>query len=577
VGSFFVVSKDQGNRAANALEKSRAHFARTGFSSPITFEDDAYTLDYYGKIQYDAKNYHVFENGDFAVANGTFIYKGKIGADALKAFADEGDHEAQLRNTRGHFVVIIRKNGRTRLYRDPLGAHDVFLTQDGRCATSSFIAAASVSERLTVSPQECYEYVFNGCTLGNETPFAEIRRLDLFESAELSPRIALSRRRQSLLPDESGQSRTELVTQNLHGLLQYTSDLVGLFGSNVKVALSGGYDSRFLLALFRKCGITPHLFVYGGSNDEDVLAAKRIGEAEGIEINHVDKSHLKDVTPEEFPEIVESIFLRDDCMSSGGIFSNGGEQIARVQRNAGGALHVNGGGGEVYRNFFNLFDRSLTPRQFVWTFYTQYDPADCAGGFTQRGYEDAVSAKVKALFGTNGNSLSRRQVEALYPYFRCRSWFGRENSVNSRYGYSVLPFFDYQTVHEALQIPVGYKKFGDFEAALIRQTDPSLARHMSLYGFDFTNDAPARARLNDTLTYMRPPYLRGMTYRLKSRLGSPETRPPLHTEPYLRGIIDTSFPYMSKYFDVAKVKADIQFARICTLEYLFARFNPQAL
>jgi len=45
----------------------------------------------------------------------------------------------------------------------------------------------------------------------------------------------------------------------------------------------------------------------------------------------------------------------------------------------------------------------------------------------------------------------------------------RENSINNRWGYSVLPFFDFRTVAEALRIPIRYKHFGDFESAMIRR------------------------------------------------------------------------------------------------------------
>jgi asparagine synthase (glutamine-hydrolysing) len=364
-------------------------------------------------------------------------------------------------------------------------------------------------------------------------------------------------------------SRDEIARRNLDGLTDYAATLARLFGGNIKVALSGGYDSRLLLALFRRSGVTPRLFVYGSNTDKDVRIAKQIANAEGIALQHVDKTLLKDVTLQAYPRIVEQNFHREDALANGGIFSNGAELLARAWRSENGALHVNGGGGEIFRNFFNLFDnRRLTKREFGWVFYSRFDPAQCTHAFDVKRYEDGIAAKIGVLFGAN-DTLSRRQVEALYPYFRCRSWFGRENSVNSRWGYSVLPFCDHQTISRALRVPLRYKYFGNFEAQLIRDADAALAGYNSNYGHSFAQDAPLSAAAADIVTYLRPAWLRRYTFRAKARMEKRQPRSLLLSKPYLSRVIDVSFPFMSRFFRLDKVTSDLHFARICTLEYLF--------
>jgi hypothetical protein len=575
VGGFFFASKERGIDVEKALLTSRQQFGRAGFQAPVTFDTEHYTIDYYPKIRYEARNHVVFDNGDFIFAAGTFIYNGRIGADALKLFYDRSDHREELAASSGHYVIVLLKGGQTSLFRDRLGAYSVFLTPGLRCASSSLIVAASTSDRRTINAQEVYEYVFTGGNFGSSTPFSEIRRLDIHEEMRLDPSPSILRHKIEICPEERSESFSDLADLNLQGLLERSSELTALFGSNIRVALSGGYDSRLLLALFRRSGITPHLFVYGNARDQDVVMAKGIAKAEGLDLVHTDKTLLRDVRVEDYPTVVETNFIHDDALPSGGIFTNGAELIARAERNAGGALHVNGGGGEVFRNFFNLWDRSITPRQFVWLFYRGFDPAQCAASFDSDAYEARIAEKILALMGMTGGTLSRRQAECLYPYLRCRSWFGRENTVNNRWGYSVLPFFDYRAVSEALRIPIRYKNFGNFESTLVRRADASLAAYPSNYGHNFAADAPFSAVVKDMLTYCRPLRLRRHAFSIKSRLAKTRPRPTLLSEAFLGRVIDTKFPYMSKYFRVDKVKFDYQFARICTLEYLFSRMSAR--
>ena len=574
MGGFFYASKKNGVETGRLVDDSRTIFASSGFLAPITFDSDCCVIDYYRKLHdYPANNLVTFTNGDFIIAVGTFIFRGLVGEDALKVFFHEQDPAAELGRSRGHFVLILRKNGRTQLLRDPLGAYDVFLTHNDLCATSSFLAASTAAPRRSINIQETYEYVFNGVSLGTATPFAEVRRLDLNEYMILDPEPALLRRSINSTPEVRRGTFGDLVEENLQVLLSYGSELRNLFGDNIRLALSGGYDTRLLLSLFRRCGVTPHLFVYGSEADPDVRLAKHIAAGEGLKLRHTDKALLRAVTPEAYSETVQANFFHDDALPYGGIFTNGAELFARSERNVAGALHVNGGGGEIFRNFFNLLERSVSTREFVWIFYSQFDPAQCTSKFEAKVYEDHISDKIRELLALRGERLSRRQVEYLYPYLRCRSWFGRENSINNRWGYSVLPFFDFQTVIEAIRIPIRYKHFGNFESAMIRRADPKLSAYVSNYGHDFTRDAPLRRVIGDLLTYLRPPWIRRYAFRAKSWLNKPPPRPALLSELYLKQVIDLRFPYMSRYFSIDQVRSNEQYARICTLEYLYNRVS----
>jgi hypothetical protein len=577
VGGFFYAAKNAAYDFECVRYKSRKQFRLSGFGPPIAFDTVSFIIDYYPKIDFPGRNYVAFPDGNFVFAVGTFIYRGLIGADALSLFYRQNDFLPELQTAHGHFAIVLRKGGQTFLFKDPMGSYEVFLTRGGNCVTTSFLAAAVSAPCCTINVQETYEYVFNGVSLGDATLFAEIQRLNLFSRMTFEPHPALLTKDTVLTPEEDLGSARGLCAENLNGLTDYAETLTRAFGDNIKLALSGGYDSRLLLALFRHVGVTPRLFVYGSSGDQDVRVAKQIAKAEEIPLQHIDKALLQEATPDSYAEIVERNFLYEDGLPHGGIFTNGAELIARTWRNENGALHVNGGGGEVFRNFFNLLTyRSLTPRQFVWVFYSRFDPAECRDTFVPKRYEENIAKKVAALMGAKRARLSRREVESLYPFFRCRSWFGRENSVNSRWGYSVLPFFDHQTVARALRVPIRFKYFGDFESCLIRRADPALAHYPSNYQHDFSRNAPLATRVSDFLTYLRPPWLRRYGFRVRSRLRGHQPRPVLLSELFLARTIDPSFPFMSRYFKLDGMTSDLHFARICTLEYLFARIGARS-
>ena len=573
LGSFFYLSKAVGPDLEDILQTSRQQFNLADFPRPTTFETDAYIVDYYPKIANACSNCVTFSNENFIFSVGTFLYRGQIGRRALELFFEQTNHLQELRNCSGHFAFDFKKNGETHLFRDAMGSQEVFLTRAFQCVTSSFLAAANAAPRCSISEQEMYEYVFNGACLGTGTPVKEVTRLDLFERMTLDKPPSIIRERVEVCPEEARGTVFDLIDHSLQTLLDYTSELVALFGTNVSLALSGGYDSKLLLGLFRRSGSVPHLFVYGSSEDLDVRISRHIAEVEGINIRHLNKSILCQPQPEQYPDVVRKNYFREDGIDADGIFNSGAEQFARAERTKNDALHVNGGGGEIYRNFFYLLDRGISAREFVWCFYSQFDPVQCANRFNVNEYEAAIARKVLDVFDLRNNSLSRRQIECLYPYFRCRSWFGRENSVNNRYGYSVLPFFDYRIVSEALQIPIRYKHFGNFESALIQRANSVLANYPSSYGYGFGNKTPLISIVGWLFTYLRPLWLRRYSFRIKERLRNQEQRPALLSERYLREVIDTRFPHMFHYFKMGSITSNLHFARICTLEYLYTQLS----
>jgi asparagine synthase (glutamine-hydrolysing) len=327
--------------------------------------------------------------------------------------------------------------------------------------------------------------------------------------------------------------------------------------------------------MLRRHGMRPRVYVYGPPGDKDVRLARAIAEGEGFPLEVVDKEKQRDFTPREFGAVAYSNFLASDGYTWSSIFTNGAERAQRASRVSGNALALNGGGGEIWRNFFYLLDRRYSPREILWSFYSQFDPETCTSAFDQEAYFRQLEHKLQALIGCPHASLPRPLVEWLYHFFRCRAWDGRINNINNTYGYVALPFLERAMTKHASAIPIGWKNHGAYEAELIRRADRQLASYPSGYGHDFSGPPPLGRRLADYGTYLRPPWLRRFAYRVKNRVRRAGEWPDYLHKEYRNAALPGGVQVMNELFQLDRVTDPAQMARILTLEYLVRQFEDR--
>jgi asparagine synthase (glutamine-hydrolysing) len=458
-----------------------------------------------------------------------------------------------------------------------MGVYKIYRADAWSVVSSSFLLALTAIDRPLLDHQGVYEYVFEGATFGGRTIVKGLQLLDRRQVGALGQRARLQ-----AIPDSRPENLARgafargafarHVERTVGELSDWFGEFAAAFGGNVDTALSGGYDSRLILALARAGGRRPRVHVYGGPNDPDVAIAKAIAAGEGFPLEHIDKSARQPPSPGEFGAVVERNMLAFDGNPPDGIFDGGADLASRLDRCRGGALALNGGGGEIFRNFFYLRDGRFGIRDVLAAFHSQFDPASATELFAEGAYIAHMAHAMEQTLGRGGERLSRVEVEYLYPYFRCAFWMGRNNSINSRLGHALTPFIDPAIVAGALGVPLAFKNHGRFEAALIAAIDPVLARYPSAYGHDFVTPPPWQRRLKSTLDMWRPVMLRRYSFRLKARL-KPAQRPRLLQADYLGQVVDPAMPAMARFFRLANLRAADQFARAATLEYLCQRYR----
>ncbi len=565
MGAFFLVRKAAGENPAGREARLDAALGTQGFSAPKIIDDPDYVLHLYPKQVAPLKNAVVRPDGDFCACAGTFLYRNQVGVAALNAFLDDfrAGRAPDWDHMRGAYWLIVRKAGRTESFLDPLGTYKAYKLADESVVSSSFLACLAVLPVRKIDRQAVYEYLFQGATYGNDTVAKGIKLIDTPVAAPFDADV-----------DDIGSLATHAALHNEH----LAADFQGIarcFGDKIDTALSGGYDSRLTYAHLRREKVIPRLHVYGRRDDADVTVARTIADSLGIPLDHVDKSRTAPVPPDAFPDIVERNFQFFDGLPTDGIFDGGMDLKSRMMGCEDGRLALNGGGGEIFRNFFYLPDRAFSVRDLVWTFYSRFDPGVCRPPFSEADYHQRLGEKIRAALRIDHETLSRAEIEAVYPAFRCRFWTGRNTAINNRLGPALTPLVEYQTVRAAIRTPLKYKNFGRLEAEMIRSMDPELAAFPSAYGHAFDGPPSAGHIWKERLTYLRPPRLRRYSFRLRQRLSTPP-RPFYLTIPYVKAALDTRFPVMNMFVDVPKIRDPEQLRRLATLEYFFTRTGDWA-
>lgn len=576
-GLFLVSTRDR-EFAESALAGARRQFALHGFSGLSEHAWPGWRLIHAPFILGGPES--LLARGDDLVAvAGTLSCDGQFGQPALEALLAMADVPDWSR-IGGQFVALVRAQGRTRLFTDFFGAFQLFHDAERRVFSTSLLSAVEALPNVSFDLQGVYEFAFNVVPVGDDTVFAELKMLGPDRVAELSPDGARLHDAAKPLPEATSEMPLlDRLAIHRDRLLSVVGPYAQAFEGRIFCPISGGLDSRLALAALKACGVMPSLYVYGGAESADVRIGREIAAGEGAAIEWLDKEGWREVAPDAFPDQVEANFHAYDGLPNyGELFENGANAFAREARHQDGALSVSGGCGEVYRNFFFLPDRPLSAAAVARTFFARYARSDVTAAFDERAFLRGIEDKILAALGRPGfrGKLPRALIEQVYPRVRCRALFGREISLEARYGPYLMPFLDHRVAAEAARLPLALKNAGRFEAALLNAISPRLASYPSAYGHDFTGPPGAAHRRAEFLTRIRPTMLRRYSYALRRRMGPvADEHGGLLSPDYMGRVVDLDFPAMRRFFRTGRIGDSGMMRRIANLEYLAAKLGSK--
>ena len=503
--------------------------------------------------------------GGFLAYVGALVYRGQRGRAALELLAadlatgiDPGPRLA------GTFALILHQGAELTIRSDQLGYYQVYADEKGSVYSSSLLACLLSGRPPRVSAQELYEYVLYGFCFGSQMPLVDLRTLAPGRVWQLLPKSGTRQLPPSFTPLDPARRFADLLEEVRASLLDYFGMVSAAFDGSLTCALSGGYDSRLMLATLRALGIQPKLYVYGGEQHPDVRVAKAIAAGEGFPLEHVDKSGWPRVPRERWRELVLRDWSVFDGLKATGIFDNGSDYETRKARATTAKLQLNGAGGEIYREIWHLPNRRLSIQDFL---HARYDPGDfdfCTDRFHEDEFYVRLGEKVRALLGIERPWLSRVELEMLFPLLRNR-FAGANTAINNQWGPSVLPFMEPRFVFPSYGIPIRFKEHGRFNAALIRSLDSALARYPSAYGWDFAGAPPLMARLR-TRAQQNVPISWRLSRRRRRYLG--RAMPYYLESPYLQELFGRRELAIREYLDPDRIHDPSKRARALTAELI---------
>ncbi|RMD87653.1 MAG: hypothetical protein D6807_07415, partial [Alphaproteobacteria bacterium] len=515
------------------------------------------------------------EPGTLLVAAGFFLYQGRSGIEALRACGDAlRSGRFDRRDTGGHFTLLQCGAEGIEVMCDGLGAHKIYHDADRRVFSNAFLAALCSSSERRIDPIGAHVYAFAGACYGGRTFVQGLSFLAADRRLRLGREVKISVLEPLIVHEPVAGPHTlgEAVAVNLEALRATAATLAGISHGRVRLSFSGGYDSRLLLALLLEQGVRPELYVYGPDGDIDVCIAKHVAEAEGLRLRHVDKGKGPTPDGDVFRSVVEAALVHFDGWKNTGLFDNGADVPDRRSRHEDGFLPVNGGLGEIYRNFFSLRDRAYRAEDIVASFYRGFDPLWVRDRSAITAYCDEMALRMREQLDAGTEGLSSLQAQLLYPLFRGRFWTAREAEINQHFGPMSFPFLEHRLINRAAQVPVPLKDYGRLQAAMITALSPRLAALPTGYGFTFDSPPGWRYRLDTWSTLMRPIWLR-RHIRILRRRRQGWRRPPWLAEERLRTVMDPSLPFMRHLFAVEHVNDADTLNRVVTMDYLAQRFD----
>lgn len=561
-------------KSADRVDRLDRTLVDQGFENGFRKDFAGWTILLHKKLNGETTPPLVIDDQNFVLHTGSFFYEQNTGEKALRDFHRDFDLKTvNWSKCKGHFGLLICKGGRLFMCGDGLGSYHIFHDPNSEIISSSFVAVLELGSKGALDKQGVYEYAWNGTTYGKKTFLENVRRLPHASLVRLEDTAVVQ---QLDDPIEIGSSRREgslsaIARQETEKLTSLFAAYKPNFPGPVRTALSGGYDSRLLLALLLNGDITPDLFVYGSEDSPDVNVAKVIAEGERLPLSHIVKAKVEPPAPDAFPESCERNLYAFDGWKNTGLFDNSADYADRRARSDSRATVLNGSVGEIFRNFFYLPNRSMTVRDVIWAFFSRYAPNAMTSAFSQQEYETNLGEDIRAVLQTDNDKLSRAEVEAIYPLFRGRYWTARDTTINQRFGWMLFPYMEPSVVDKTPSIPIAYKNFGRLEARMITVIHERLARYPNVYGVNFTTDPSLKYRAKMLGSIMRPASFRRLAYRIQNR--HPRELPLFLQPHYLEKIMDASMPRMRRYFIPDNIHDPEVYNRVATMEYLCQRYG----
>ena len=477
-------------------EKIGDFFERGGSGTFKQFSVGDYNLLLFSKSLLDYKNYIELEDGSFIAGIGTFVYKGYDPEVSLKLFFNDFvSGNVAEEDTTGSFCLLIyeKKDNKFTIILDPSRLCHIFSNYDKSIISSSFLAIVEFSKsKLRLDTQSLMEQLLIGYIIPPYTLFEKIHFITDEEFINDSVSVHIRK----LLPDYKFDCRNvkECLNEGKLLLEEYAIRIErSVMKYGLTMGLSGGYDSRLLLAAFQRYKEKFVLYSYGGKgHQEELKVVNKLSKELKVSVRITETRSSYELNEEELSRnLMDSLYFYDGRPNrSMGSYND--VHTAKFRKKLLGELprlEISGLGGELLRNFNFLFHRNRV-RFYDWfiLYLLQMGELYITGKKRLLDFMKKFSLRIKRFLMEEVDPAGFSDILWLHRFYS-DVWTpfarGVKNNVENKLIFFLTPFAEilFRKFSRHVLICCGMKK--DFEAGLIKIFDENLARIDSVYGFNF--------------------------------------------------------------------------------------------
>lgn len=481
-------------------------FDRKHFSSPHSYKCAGWTIYSWPKMNGIADHLAMYEDVTL-ISIGTPIYKGLDYSESLNELVRNFyDHKLIKEELIGQYTLFFFGPDGISVICDSLGTKHLYTDRDLSVISSSFLAiACAMKGKLEVNRRATYEKLLTGFITAPDTLFSEIYQVsgelyDAFNQADNYIRFISV---DAILKTDdmiSCANEAQCIDRITKELKCYFRHIQSVGNNGIDAGMSGGYDSRLILACLHKfVGSKIHLHSHATENDHngELKIANKMAEYVGIPCHTVSTKRLNHTADPD--RIMEESVLFFDGRTSFAIGGCGEVYTADYRKQAIGnsPMTLTGVGGELFRNVFNLgwsrirFDWFMREKAFSVTMRKALDSdvlKDVESNIIQK---TASRLKIKPS-SWNGKEIAHRYYcEVVMPD-------GQGNVIDAYNQVSccTAPFLEPSIIRQGYEGICYHGAGGDFEGKLIDMIDRGLASIDSTYGYPL-NKRPNSARVKE--------------------------------------------------------------------------------
>lgn len=479
MGRFFLSNQSEWIRDAEKRHKE------LGFKDSCRKKEKTETLISFHMLNVKNENKYVDNNGDYIVTNGTVIYDGKFGVEGLKKLLFDLKVKSikEVRsNLFGNYAIIYKINDIIRIFIDEAGTFGIYyFSKNDKWIISDTFYHVQKYARQGINFYGGWEYVCNPGIEGNQSPFENVFRLLGDECIRIEQGKTIIE-----------ECPTNEYTYEISGFDDAVEQLSNLIIKYMKVGskisqknclfMTGGVDSRMLLAALLNIGETPVISNYQGnsfdmnSKKEDMEISKAIADALGLDYR--------------FYNVKEDIFEKNQNADTNLIekfgehaFIYGGtKKYFDIFERGEFYFWYKGIMGEVLRDFEALDVRYKAP--FSLRDYSddlmiyQYGQFEFLENekITVDGYKDYVYAQIRECankLNINHENLDKTMCHKMYIRHMIHA-DGLQAGLHNIFGYFPMIYTQKEILDFAMSVPYEFKRNKKLILAVTNRLYPKL-------------------------------------------------------------------------------------------------------